>query len=404
MILFIAPNPEKHEEREGYLQRVASIDLLFDGYEKRYSSDCGSEEELAQLLIDAELIYVHSIYRAEEIIDCYPIFGDKIITDLHGIVPEEELLRGEVRRSKELEAVESKVFAHCRNFVAVTRAMVEHFKTKYQQYQKNIQWVVLPIFDNNIHHEEYSKSNTVLYSGGAQSWQNVGMIVDAINTLRRKYDYTILTHDLAAFEDISEDMKDCVLIKSVKSNELEEYYKSAKYGFILREDVNVNNVACPTKLIDYLCNGVVPVVKSPNIGDFAILGYKYITYTDLLSKRQDDDLVKSYARHNYGVVRKLMKMTQAGKKSLLMRASKIIDQRIKVDHDVILVASACKNAKSTKELNAANYQISEQIKIIEEYAESVRYLKKEANNLKKGWKDKLINKGIASYRNISKNR
>ena len=90
MILFIAPNPHKIKEHEGYLQRVEAIDEVFSAEEKHYYDDFNSKDELAQCMVGADVIYVHSLYRAEEIIDSYETFGHKIITDLHGIAPEEE--------------------------------------------------------------------------------------------------------------------------------------------------------------------------------------------------------------------------------------------------------------------------------------------------------------------------
>ena len=73
-------------------------------------------------------------------------------------------------------------------------------------------------------------------------------------------------------------------LKSVAPEELAEYYESAHYGFILRDDNVINTVANPTKMIEYLQYGIVPIVKSPNIGDFATYGYDYITYDSPLSE------------------------------------------------------------------------------------------------------------------------
>jgi hypothetical protein len=39
----------------------------------------------------------------------------------------------------------------------------------------------------------------------------------------------------------------------------------------------------PTKLYEYICYGVVPIVLSPDIGDFVELGYRYLRVEDLLS-------------------------------------------------------------------------------------------------------------------------
>ena len=44
--------------------------------------------------------------------------------------------------------------------------------------------------------------------------------------------------------------------------ELSERIKGAKYGFVLREDCVVNNVATPTKFSNYLANGIIPIYSS----------------------------------------------------------------------------------------------------------------------------------------------
>ena len=54
-------------------------------------------------------------------------------------------------------------------------------------------------------------------------------------------------------------------------------YGAADLGLILRDDTPVNRVACPTKLAEYLYFGLVPVVRSPRLGDFPELGYAYVT-------------------------------------------------------------------------------------------------------------------------------
>ena len=58
-------------------------------------------------------------------------------------------------------------------------------------------------------------------------------------------------------------------------------------GFVLRDDVLVNRVACPTKLLEYIQYGVLPIVLSDAIGDFKELGYKYIGLDDFVNLRFD---------------------------------------------------------------------------------------------------------------------
>ncbi|HEY5589373.1 MAG TPA: glycosyl transferase family 1, partial [Candidatus Paceibacterota bacterium] len=74
-------------------------------------------------------------------------------------------------------------------------------------------------------------------------------------------------------------------ILSVNPEDLKEYYVKCHYGFILRDDIVVNNVSCPTKLIEYMYYGITPIVLSTSIGDFEKYGYEYIdknrTFIDL---------------------------------------------------------------------------------------------------------------------------
>uniref|UniRef100_UPI0040266C07 hypothetical protein n=1 Tax=Phocaeicola vulgatus TaxID=821 RepID=UPI0040266C07 len=70
------------------------------------------------------------------------------------------------------------------------------------------------------------------------------------------------------------------------------YYLKNDCGVVLRKDNIVNRVACPTKLIDYLQYGLIPIVLSPHIGDFYNLGYKYIEHDEIMNH------LNSYSRSN----------------------------------------------------------------------------------------------------------
>ena len=48
-------------------------------------------------------------------------------------------------------------------------------------------------------------------------------------------------------------------------------------GKRLREDHLLNRVACPTKAIEYMATGVIPIVLCDEIGDLNVMGYRYVT-------------------------------------------------------------------------------------------------------------------------------
>lgn len=74
-------------------------------------------------------------------------------------------------------------------------------------------------------------------------------------------------------KDIAEAVIKALNIKNYKvdyapKEELSEKIKCIKYGFVLREDCTVNNVATPTKFSNYLSNGIIPIY-SDSLRSFA---------------------------------------------------------------------------------------------------------------------------------------
>ena len=67
--------------------------------------------------------------------------------------------------------------------------------------------------------------------------------------------------------------------------EMDAAYRGCQYGLLLREDSAVNTVACPTKLLEYVSHGIVPVLRSEKIGDIRELGLGYVREADLMEGR-----------------------------------------------------------------------------------------------------------------------
>ena len=382
MILFIAPNPHKIKEHEGYLQRVEAIDEVFSAEEKHYYDDFNSKDELAQCMVGADVIYVHSLYRAEEIIDSYETFGHKIITDLHGIAPEEEEYLGNPWRARHFNKIEETVFRHCHVFVAVTDAMSEHYEMKHRQ-AKSAEWVVLPIFDvtESAHKDDKAIESSVIYAGGAQKWQNVNLMVEAIRKKSDKYSFTIASHDKEAFNELGAEKNSAITIKSVSNKEVLDAYKKSSYGFILRDNSVVNQVSCPTKMIEYIGNGVVPIVLSPRIGDFEEMGYRYITLDKFLQSDISNKELLSERSANYEVYSILKKQTEDGIKKLTSAAERIkLQKKSNQDYETTLKALTVRSLEASILRSREEYmknQIKTQIAMIEDYAKSVENLKKE---------------------------
>lgn len=325
-ILFLAPNPFRASNREGYLQRVAAIDSRFHDAEKLYRDDLASPVELAKAAAEADMIYVHSIYEAAEFRWVYLEFGQKIVTDLHGVVPEEELYKGNLEVAARMGIVEREVFRYGRAFVAVTAAMVRHFSEKYVD-RADAEWIVLPIFTvaQISPTKAPSARNRVVYAGGAQAWQGLEDMAHAVRQVGSDYEFTFLTHETEEFARVLGAQAGSVTIRSVPPAKVPGFYRDAAFGFILRDDSVVNRVACPTKLIEYLAAGVIPIVRTSAIGDFEEMGFQAVTFDEFLAGSPGEHVMKEMRVANAKVVDRLRALEQSGVDELRAVAARLAE-------------------------------------------------------------------------------
>jgi hypothetical protein len=73
-----------------------------------------------------------------------------------------------------------------------------------------------------------------------------------------------------------------LIVKSATQKEVFETASDCDFGLLLRESNVVNRVACPTKLIEYLAAGVVPVLDAPDVGDFVDLGMQFVPIDEFM--------------------------------------------------------------------------------------------------------------------------
>jgi hypothetical protein len=216
----------------------------------------------------------------------------KIIWDVHGAVPEELEMMKCFKKATFFTKIERLIYNKSSVCIVLTKAMKSHLKKKYG-YRADLEFVEHQIFPSNILNKEVqfspqadSKIVNIIYSGNTQVWQNIDLIMATIvANLNENTTYYILTGELDKMTEILKQYgllyNKRIIVKSVPPEELGYFYNIGHYGFILRDDVTVNNVACPTKIIEYMSYGMIPIVKTENIGDFCELGYEYIKYTDL---------------------------------------------------------------------------------------------------------------------------
>lgn len=247
-----------------------------------------SETSLHKLFSEASCIYIHSLYSAMKFpLEYLQEYSYKMVLDAHGCVVEEmEFGKSDSEKIKKAKLYEETLFPKLKALVCVSQNMIDFYKSKYQM--ENVQFIKLPIFTM---HEfglpkmcENQRIKNIVYSGGTNKWQNVDEMIEVIKKLPSEYNIKIISPDINYFTKYLKNYSN-VSVKSVAPEEVQAEYNDCDYGFILRDDIVVNHVACPTKLIEYMAANLIPVVTFAGIGDFERLGYKYITIENLLEAK-----------------------------------------------------------------------------------------------------------------------
>lgn len=335
MITFIADYPNDINIRDGLMQRVASIDHLVKDKKRIYLSislkrnfnkkieyidNCSIYHLnlfkdflfIREIINKSDVIYSHSIMNLIRVNFIYD--PKKTILDIHGVVPEEHQEVGKVFLSKIYNFVEKKAIIKCKNLIFVTNNMLNYYENKYNRCLKN-KSIILPICDvfsnSDIVNVKDNLRPIVTYAGGIQKWQNIDLMFETIKEMNilsnGLYDFYLffpqqsLEYIKNKYQMIISDAH--VNISSLPKEEMINFLKKADYGFILRDDMVVNQVACPTKLIEYIENDIIPIVKSRNIGDFNNMGLQSIFYQDLLTS-QDKLSVAEARKINKNILKK----------------------------------------------------------------------------------------------------
>lgn len=331
MILFISDYPTPQNEREGMMQRVRFIDSIFVNQEKfylqlnnslRFSSYQVSSNTwvykanaffhkkiIMEVATKASLIYVHSIYNSSKAIFLYNLFSEKIITDLHGVVPEEIKMLKHLHL-KHFQNVEIVAVSKSRYLVAVTESMVQHFQNKYSEIPVSKKSLIVPLLSQKKIDSQVSfpkdKKLKIVYTGGLQVWQNIPFVLKIISEKQYHlyFDFTFYVSDKNKFKKLLEhyNLIDLVDFDTLPHLEVLEKYKNFNLGLVIRDENIVNKVSLPTKLIEYISYGLVPIIKNPNIGDFVKLNYSFVEFENLLNTIPEASELKKMRDWNFEVM------------------------------------------------------------------------------------------------------
>lgn len=267
---------------------------------------------LNTLINKDKLLLIHGLHRVmidrvnPKMVEMIENENIKVIFDVHGAVPEEIELNDTSRRVHLANQMEKYLIDNSDYIISISNSMIDHFNRKYQIDDKKYR--IIPVKTNNQNDIDLEKKKYIkkcIYSGGVQAWQNIDLMAEIVKNTHENIFY-----DICLAGDI-ENIKHKFEMSNVevgyrKSDEIKNIYKEANFGLALRDDSPVNRVASPTKITEYILNGIVPVLKFDEIGDLKKMGLKYINYQDFNSLKLPNEIeYLEIINNNFNIIKEI---------------------------------------------------------------------------------------------------
>jgi len=344
--------PER--EKDGYFQRIRMVDrLVSDGWRVYVESQeltgraavidrpeprvlvirpMGGRFKKAVLCaiatafaLRSRKIYFHSVLRMTDLgfgkLLRFPFV--RSVVDIHGVVPEEFRMHDDYYNAVKYEREEELAFRFANRIVVVSNAMKEYLEKKYRNYPAP-EFIHFPMFPNFVPYLGPKGMDTgakpvAVYAGGLHKWQQPEKTFRAMSATDSVCaNYFLSPHPETASEMAAEvDSGNQIFFGSMNHEELMRFYRKCDFGYVLREDNVVNNVACPTKIVEYIANGIIPVIDSDRIGDFSALGMRAVPVAEFeRGQVPDADERSRMSQANFRVYQSIKRARDRGGREL----------------------------------------------------------------------------------------
>ncbi len=245
---------------------------------KRYINEAYDKNDEIAVICRGEL----ATFVAAKAFKGFP--NSRILFDNRGLPIEEAKMRGTSLLHKLNRLMKKRVILyakdHCDMYNFVTGPMRDYYIEKYH-YSPDLPYTVIPtlykaeeVDEEGLglirQREQCSEADPVVsYVGSTEAWQSAEQLVNLIKTIGSRYTnarFFILTNGkLPKIETLPEAIRARITVKSVPHSEIKYYLAMTDVGIVIRDDNIVNRVAAPTKLAEYLTNGIA-ILYSGNIG------------------------------------------------------------------------------------------------------------------------------------------
>ena len=153
---------------------------------------------------------------------------------------------------------------------------------------------------------------TAAYAGNLMPWQNIPLLQQLMRQAGERFAYRIFTPQPQEFTAMAKEPLPPHTVASAAPQQVLESYRDCQFGFALRDDSAVNRVACPTKIMEYIQFGLIPVLKSPHIGDFVELGLQYVSWEAFATLQMSEEQYRQIIQSNHAILEKLQAIHDSG--------------------------------------------------------------------------------------------
>ena len=222
---------------------------------------------------DVNYIYTRSVFEFISIYFIKKIFFKKwnIIFDFRGMISEESYLRHKNKYKRYmLRGLEFFAYKYADRIHTVSYSFKNYLIHGFGE--KNIKVYPCAINTSLLKVKEDKKILNFIYLGSISSWQKFDETINLYKYIEQQIGntkLTVITRQKKEAEKIIYDynLKN-IEIKSLTHEKVLEDLKNYDFGFLLRDNITVNNVASPIKFLEYISNGIIPIMTK-GIGDYS---------------------------------------------------------------------------------------------------------------------------------------
>lgn len=251
-------NPYQNQEVTKFYVSIIEKAIVMSGKKSKYIEKIKRNKQMDCGIV---VISLWDVFKAR-------ICGYKeCILWIQGACPEESFMRHTSKvRMFLLNIIEYWALKCSSKILLVSEEMKKHLEKKYHCRLSNV--FIMPCFNELLKEENFKGKdkyviNDFLYVGGLSPWQRFEDIVRTYKIIEEN----VSNVRLIVYSRQKQEALDIIQkygikrykVGYVEADQLSEEIKDVKFGFVIREDTIVNRVATPTKLSNYLSNGIIPI-------------------------------------------------------------------------------------------------------------------------------------------------